>query len=209
MELTENSVWILPALELNLCLHMLGAGDRQVLPVAASEIPLNRRMLNSFLYLLELGLVEPEGTGFKPSAKMLSRLRPVAQPRGLLRVGEGEEFSLALYFGEDAVTLAEARGEDGQSCRLSAVPRETLRQELASLLKERGMESPELELLSPEGALIRKEKLPAAPEQREEVLRSVLEDAEKIGKTEQDEGASRPAAGGDAEANTAGGRTER
>ena len=77
------------------------------------------------------------------------------------------------------------------------------------LLKERGMESPELELLSPEGALIRKEKLPAAPEQREEVLRSVLEDAEKIGKTEQDEGASRPAAGGDAEANTAGGRTER
>ena len=58
MELTEHSVWILPALELNLCLQMLGAGERQVLPVARTDTPLNHRMLNSFLYLLELGLVD-------------------------------------------------------------------------------------------------------------------------------------------------------
>ena len=50
MELTENSTWILSAMELNLCLHMLGAAQRTVLPVAESEQPLGRRMLNSFLY---------------------------------------------------------------------------------------------------------------------------------------------------------------
>ena len=49
MELTENSTWILPALELNLCLRMLGAQQRMILPVAENDLPLERRMLDSFL----------------------------------------------------------------------------------------------------------------------------------------------------------------
>ena len=65
MELTENSTWILPALELNLCLRMLGAQQRMILPVAENDLPLERRMLDSFLYLMELGLVEPEGENFR------------------------------------------------------------------------------------------------------------------------------------------------
>ena len=87
MELTEHSVWILPALELNLCLQMLGAGERQVLPVARTDTPLDHRMLNSFLYLLELGLVETEGARFRPSQKLRRRLEPVASPVQILRLG--------------------------------------------------------------------------------------------------------------------------
>lgn len=178
MELTEHSVWILPALELNLCLQMLGAGERQVLPVAETDTPLDHRMLNSFLYLLELGLVETEGARFRPSEKLRRRLEPVASPRQILRLGDGTEFVLAAYLGEDAVTLAEVQGEDGQSCRLSAVTPAELAEALERLPEKLEPEKLQLELLDREGQSLLSEPLPPETERRREAIRSVLEKAE-------------------------------
>ena len=178
MELTEHSVWILPALELNLCLQMLGAGERQVLPVAETDTPLDHRMLNSFLYLLELGLVETEGARFRPSEKLRRRLEPVASPRQILRLGDGTEFVLAAYLGEDAITLAEVQGEDGQSCRLSAVTPAELAEALERLPEKLEPEKLQLELLDREGQSLLSEPLPPETERRREAIRSVLEKAE-------------------------------
>ena len=178
MELTEHSVWILPALELNLCLQMLGAGERQVLPVAETDTPLDHRMLNSFLYLLELGLVETEGARFRPSEKLRRRLEPVASPRQILRLGDGTEFVLAAYLGEDAITLAEVQGEDGQSCRLSAVTPGELAEALERLPEKLEPEKLQLELLDREGQSLLSEPLPPETERRREAIRSVLEKAE-------------------------------
>jgi hypothetical protein len=177
MELTEHSVWILPALELNLCLQMLGAGERQVLPVARTDTPLNHRMLNSFLYLLELGLVETEGARFRPSRRLRRRLEPVAFPVQILRLGDGKEFVLAAYLGEEAITLARLQGEDGQSCRLSAVTEEELAQELECLPERLEPEQLQLELLDREGQSLLREPLPPEPEGRREAIRSVLKKA--------------------------------
>ena len=178
MELTEHSVWILPALELNLCLQILGAGERQVLPVAETDTPLDHRMLNSFLYLLELGLVETEGARFRPSEKLRRRLEPVASPRQILRLGDGTEFVLAAYLGEDAITLAEVQGEDGQSCRLSAVTPAELAEALERLPEKLEPEKLQLELLDREGQSLLSEPLPPETERRREAIRSVLEKAE-------------------------------
>lgn len=179
MELTENSTWILPAMELNLCLRMLGAAQRTVLPVAESEQSLNRRMLNGFLHLLELGLVEPEGELFRPTAKMRARLEPIARPRAILRLGSAAGGLLSVYLGEDAVTLAEAAGEDGQSCRLDAAERETLERELERALDAQGIAGAVLELLGPDGRMIEKTTLPDGSGPRQEALRSALERAEE------------------------------
>ncbi len=178
MELTENSVWILPALELNLCLQMLGAGERQVLPVAETDTPLDHRMLNSFLYLLELGLVETEGDRFRPSQRLRRRMEPIAFPRQILRLGDGTDAVLAAYLGEKAIALAEVLGEDGQSCRLSAVTGEELAEELERMPEEPASQQLQLELLDREGNALLKVRLPGEPALRQEAIRGVLEKAE-------------------------------
>ena len=209
MELTENSNWILPALEMNLCLRMLGAQQRMILPVAENDLPLERRMLDSFLYLMELGLVEPEGENFRPTARMRARLDPIAHPRGVLKLGSGGNALLAVYFGKDAVTLAEVIGEDGQSCRLSVPPRDALPRERESALEEQGIARAELGLSGPDGIRRGKLALSGAGEGRLEALRSALERAEGAAKAAWQKETSLPAAGEEVEGKRTGGRTER
>lgn len=174
MELSENSVWILPALDLNLCLQMLDVGGRTVIPVEKTGIPLNQRMLNSFLYLVELGLVEPAEQAFRPTARMRARLGPVARPSRILRLESERAVVAAAYFGEEAVTLVETTGEDGQSCRISSFDCNKLAQELERLIGSWGSKKTTLEGFLPDGTFLVRKQLTDSAEQRQEDIRAAM-----------------------------------
>ena len=150
MELSERTNWYLSAMELTLCLRILGQAERTILPVAESEQPLAHRMLDGFLHLAEIGLLEGANGAYRPTALLKARLLPAAEPERSLILPDGKA-PLAVYFRGGAATVIEATGENGQSCRISAPEPEALAELLEERLRENLALRPTLELRDAEG----------------------------------------------------------
>lgn len=80
MELTEQAAWILSAVELNICINLLGRSDWADFPASYSSRSLNKRMLDSFLHLVQIGLIEPSDSGYRAAKTMKERLDPAVRP---------------------------------------------------------------------------------------------------------------------------------
>lgn len=123
MELSEQAAWILTAVELNICIKLLGRNDWTDFPVSYTARPLDRRILDNFLHLTQLGLLEPAGSGYRVAGAMKKRLAPAVCPNRVAVVRDETMPWARLYVrGDDAVCI-EWLGSDLRRCRVTAMPR--------------------------------------------------------------------------------------
>ena len=134
MELTEQAAWILSAVELNICINLLGRSDWTDFPVSYSSHSLHRRMLDNFLHLARIGLVEPGGSGYRAAEAMKKRLDPAARPEQVAVVSSETMPWARIYIRGDSAVSIEWLEHDMRSCRVAALPRSGAAAALETLL---------------------------------------------------------------------------
>lgn len=117
MELSKQTNWILSTVDLNICIRLLDREDWEDFPVPTTEQALGRRMLDSFLELVRLGLVRPAGDGYVRTETMQKRLEPVAWPEWSVTLRQEDRLILCLYGAKGSLCLVELL--EGDSCRVS------------------------------------------------------------------------------------------
>lgn len=103
MNLMDDGRWFLSAMELKLCVRLLTEDSWGEFPMTGGEEPSQQEMLNAFLHLHSLGLLQTGKTGYIVTEQMKRRFLPVVQPQLTLFVQEGET-ALWLFERDDAVT---------------------------------------------------------------------------------------------------------
>lgn len=134
MELTEQAAWILSAVELNICIKLLGRNDWTDFPVSYSSHSLHRRMLDNFLHLARIGLVEPGDSGYRAAEAMKKRLDPAARPEQVAVVSSETMPWARIYIRGDSAVSIEWLEHDLRSCRVTALPRSGAAAALEKLL---------------------------------------------------------------------------
>lgn len=134
MELTEQAIWILSAVELNICIKLLGRNDWRDFPVSYSAHSLNRRILDNFLHLTQVGLVEPMGSGYRVAEAMKKRLAPAVCPEQVAVVSDKTMQWARIYIRGDSAVCIEWLANDMRSCRVAALPRSKASAALEKLL---------------------------------------------------------------------------
>lgn len=159
MVLFDSGTWVLSSLELALCVRMLSPDALLPLPIDETTAPLDHRMLDAFLHLAELGLLDPSETGYCPSAMMRKRFFPLTESgRTLLLKTDGA--MLSICFGIERALLLEPLGPWLQQCRIM----ELLPGEWEAALRARLTEwggAARLELRGPNGVPLLQEEIPA------------------------------------------------
>lgn len=117
MELSKRTNWILSTVDLNICVRLLGREDWEDFPAPATEQALGRRMLDSFLELVRLGLVRPAENGYTCTEAMGDRLGPVAWPEWSVMLRREDRSVLGLYGAGGGLRLVERL--EGDQCRVS------------------------------------------------------------------------------------------
>lgn len=152
MELSKQTNWILSTVDLNICVRLLGREDWRDLPAPAGEQALGRRMLDSFLELVRLGLVRPDGDGYARTELLEERLEPVAWPEWSATLYREKEPALSLYGAKGELRLVERL--EGDRCRVSPCQR----REALALAEKWAAEGGRLELRDKTGEFIPDEK---------------------------------------------------
>ena len=122
MELSEQAAWILSAVELNICINLLGRNDWADFPASYSSRSLNKRILDNFLHLTRIGLMEPVGSGYRVAEATKKRLAPVVCPEQVAVVSDKTMPLARLYIQGNSAVCIEWLGADFKSCRVSAFP---------------------------------------------------------------------------------------
>lgn len=117
MELSEGTNWILSTVELDICVRILGREDWTDFPIVASEEALGKRMLDAFLHLVRMGLIDAAGTGYVGTERMRRRLETVAWPDWSVALFRGGTPVQRLYSRQGVLCLVEML-EEGK-CRIS------------------------------------------------------------------------------------------
>ena len=152
MKLTEQSNWLLSSLELALCLRMFGPEPREAIPVAVSQQPLPRRMLDAFLHLTEIGLLAYSDGAYRPTELLRKRLLPVAEPERILLLSDAEG-ATTVYFRAGERVILERVGADGQTCRIRSADDDALTEALLERIGEALPARPAVELREADGTL--------------------------------------------------------
>ena len=134
MELTEQAAWILSAVELNICVKLLGRDNWTDFPVSYSARSLDRRMLDNFLHLAQIGLVEPTNSGYRAAEGMKKRLDPAVRPEQVAVVSDKTMPWARLYIRGDCAVCIEWLENDLKNCRVTAFPRSEAAAALEKLL---------------------------------------------------------------------------
>lgn len=116
------NTWLFSDVELNICARMLGYSEWYQVQIGEDREPLEKRMLEGFLRLLEKKLLHIEGDYFLPTEEMRSLMLPVMEPDEIIREKDSKEG--AVFFrkkGKKLIGLEKLQTENG-CFRLYVVP---------------------------------------------------------------------------------------
>ena len=114
--------WIFSDVELNICARMLGYPDWYRVHVGEDQEPLEKRMLDGFLSLLEKNLLSAEGNAFVPTEKMRTLMSPLMDPDEIIREDGTERNSLFFRKKGKSLMRLEKMDTEEHSFRLYFVP---------------------------------------------------------------------------------------
>ena len=157
MVLLEDSIWILSSLELDLCFHILEQRHLSILPVEETDAPLDQRMLNGFLHLTQLGLLEPTDSGYRPTALLTERMQPLITADVLFSLTDGRQ-SLVGFFGPDGCATLVPKADAPSLYALATFPLPELEQALEDWCGTAAA-AVTLTLMTPENAVLAQEQI--------------------------------------------------
>lgn len=121
MHSEQENNWILSAVEVNLCVNILGRQEWNGFPVQETEQPLQQRILEGFFKLAERGLLESTPTGYRAAAAMRQRMDCIAWPEYIWGAYYPQLPPLFLYKkGTQQMGVQQITTEQ-QSCRIFSV----------------------------------------------------------------------------------------
>lgn len=134
MDETLKIVRLISPIELNLCMRVLGLRDWNDIPVLEDGEQLEKRMLEAFLHLTEMGVLRASGSGFEMPEEEQAFFRCIGHPKRRIILLKRDKTTI-LYRGEVMSILVGVNFSDQGYCRVCAVPQETAISDLLQQLK--------------------------------------------------------------------------
>ena len=106
MQQDNNEIWIMSVLELKICMYLAGCEEWNYFPVMYSPVPLEQRIIQSFLNLADMGFLKKEQEKYAPTEKLEAWFQKMAVSECVLQVlGKNRMPILYAVNGRHAVAV--------------------------------------------------------------------------------------------------------
>lgn len=126
METKLYDVWLLDDVELNICVRILGFSDWYHIEIEDNQEPLESRMLEGFISLVEKGFLCVIGDHFQPTKRMRELILPLAAPDQIVHVYRQDSSHVYFKRKEGNLVKMEPIQTERRNFRLIAVPEEEI-----------------------------------------------------------------------------------
>lgn len=134
MKSDQNNNWVLSDIELQLCIQLLGIHNQIGVPVYETEQPLEKRMLEAFVHLVNAGLIEYTPLGYRNSEMMNTFIRCLVQPECIVTAEKDEIIQTTGYLSGEYTLMVESLMTEELKYRLIPVSRENWGEQFTELL---------------------------------------------------------------------------